>query len=121
MSNRGEKGKMDSWYNTLEKDAQIFGRRCLKHKTTKEYCIFGKKGQIWQRTNHAFNVLTYGQNTTRKVSQLLGLEAPTIRPGEEYILSGHLSKLKEICTLIKVPRQVGRQVKYAKMFDKGEH
>lgn len=42
---------LTNWYNPTH-DEMIYGQLAVKHKITKELCLFGKYGQIWFDTEH---------------------------------------------------------------------
>lgn len=90
------------WYKPTE-EQYIFGVAAIKHKLTKELCIFGKRGQIWQNNDNTFKVLINS-----------GTQHPKKRTQDELVLTLDKSYIKEYTKFIKMPINVGRQVTLAK-------
>ena len=77
----------------------LAGLPCLTHRITKELCLFGDKGQLWEYALDQYRGLLYTRNHGEKLLRSI--------PG--HAISYWVGRLG-------VPKQKGLQLKYAKEF-----
>ena len=104
------------WYKS-KTDSELYGKLCLKHKITKELCIFGLRGEIYRNNDLTFKVIIYRNRikTIHKLGRFLNIETSVYTINDEAVFTVPIAHLKYTLQQIKVPRDVERQLGYAKI------
>ncbi len=104
------------WYKPT-KDYTIAGIPALRHRKTKELCLFGKKGQVWKYDSKLIGVLIYGSSkkAIREINKFAvnPLSDLACKSEEEIGFLVDKKYIHDIMKLLSISKQLGRQ--YANM------
>lgn len=86
----------------------IGGYACIKHRITKELCLYGHNGEIWQFSENnepRYSCAVWGQQSANKMGTLLqaGLHY-TKHKGEEIVFRFDSKHLSEVVKILRVPK-----------------
>lgn len=108
--------KNHHWYKPTKK-YEIVGVPALRHKKSKELCLFGKKGQIWEYDKYAVGVLVYGSSkkAIKEINKIALNPQEDLRckSYEEMVFVVEKEYIKELTKLLTISKDIGRQ--YANM------
>lgn len=99
----------DQWYKPIT-DNDLHGFRCVKHKLSKEKCIAGKYGEIWENSDNTLKCLVISSKLVTKLAKALGTEVPNVDKSSETVFTFNKNQLLTITKLLKCPTEAGRQV-----------
>lgn len=104
------------WYKS-KTDGTLYGKQCLKHKVTKELCIFGLRGEIYRNNDLTFKVTVYRNRTKtiNKLGKFLNIETSMYSVDDEAVFTVPIAHLKYMMTQLKVPRDIGCQLQYSEI------
>lgn len=99
----------NDWY-IPSVDGNIGKYKALKHKVTKERCLFGKHGEIWEYSSDTIAVLVKSHKIANKFTD------NKAHAGDESLFKAPLTDLSKWVKLIKVPvRYLNKQMEYSEV------
>lgn len=85
----------------------------MKHKLTKELCIFGKYGQLYEKGLKTVGIIIYGTALrANNLKRILGLQPISAPLSDEHAFSADIEFLNKITEFIKVPLRHGVQRRF---------
>ena len=99
---------MKNYWKIPDEPEFIGKHKALKHKKTRELCLFGKYGEIWMAGVDKIGVLI---KSSRVASRYLGKSGVL---GDEFVIKLPLKELDKWIKILKVSKSLKIQLTYYK-------
>lgn len=95
----------------------LYGKPALKHKLTKELCIFAEHGEVFYNNNNTFKVLIYRNNIykAKKLSKIALTPVQDNTNQDEVVLTLNIDKLDFTLDVIGGLFDLNQQCKYVEL------
>lgn len=99
----------DLWYKS-KTDGELNGFPAVVHKLTKEKCIVGHYGEIWENSDTTLKCAVNSSKMVSKVASFLNLPTPKVDKESENVFIFNKTQLNQMVKLLKCPSEAGRQL-----------
>lgn len=102
------------WYIPITEDSML-GYKALKHRITKELCLFGRYGEMWQVSDTTYGVLIHSSAIAKKIAKLAKIDIPgKIDVNDEVVLNISAKLAPQIAKCLQIKKQLKSQLLIAK-------
>ena len=101
---------MTEWYSPTEPE-RLLGYKAIKHRITRELCLFCKYGEVWQHSPTSYSFLITSTKIANKIARLLNTPRTTDALDEMLILDIDEPTSKTIIQHLTPPKNVSTQLR----------